>query len=107
MNELWLIEDSPRQLKDLQSLLTKMGYKVHAFRDVDELLPEISQLPAPIALVVDLALKGTSNGFQAAQEVRRLRPEIDAQKFCFISGWKKQFSPIMPQEFQGCEIIDK
>jgi CheY-like chemotaxis protein len=107
MSVLWLIEDSPRQLKDLQSLLTKMGHTVHAFSDTDEVLEHISSLPTPEAIVVDLALKGTSNGFQTAEEIRKLRPEIAAERFCFISGWKKQFTPLAPAEFQSNKIIDK
>lgn len=107
MSMLWLIEDSPRQLKDLQALLTRMGHIVHAFRDTDELAEHLMSLPFPDAVVVDLALKGTGNGFQAAAEIRRLRPEITPDKFCFISGWKKQFSPIMPAEFKENGIIDK
>ncbi len=107
MSVLWLIEDSPRQLKGLQSLVTKMGHTVHAFRDTDEVLERISSLPSPDAIVVDLALKGTSNGFQAAKEICKLRPEMSAEQFCFISGWKKQFTPLTPGEFQNNIIIDK
>jgi CheY-like chemotaxis protein len=107
MSVLWLIEDSPQQLKDLRSLLMKMGHSVYEFRDVDELLEGISKLPLPEAVIVDLALKGTSNGFQAAQKIRKLRPDIDLERFCFISGWKKQFNAIIPPEFRDSGIIDK
>jgi CheY-like chemotaxis protein len=107
MSVLWLIEDSPNQLKKLQTFLTKLGNTVHAFRDADELLEHIADLPLPDAVVVDLALKVTSNGFQAAEEIRRQRPEIGAERFCFISGWKKSFLPLIPNQFRDNEIIDK
>lgn len=107
MGVLWLIEDSPNQLKTLQSFLTKLGHTVHAFRDADELVEHIAGLPAPDAVVVDLALKVTSNGFQAAEEIRRQRPEISPTKFLFISGWKKSFLPLIPDQFRDNEIIDK
>lgn len=104
---LWLIEDSNNQRERLQSLLTKMGYTVHAFENIVEVLGRIADLPAPAAVVVDLALKGTSNGFQAAETIRKMRPEIPTGRFCFISGWKKQFAPMRPPEFSEPEIIDK
>ncbi|MDT7543606.1 MAG: hypothetical protein QOE33_3510 [Acidobacteriota bacterium] len=107
MNVLWLVEDSPNQLKRLESLLRDLEYEVHAFRNADELLEHISDLPTPDAIVMDLALKVTSNGFQAAEKIRALRPEISVEKFCFISGWKKQFSPLTPNAFADSEIIDK
>jgi CheY-like chemotaxis protein len=107
MSTLWLIEDSPRQLHDLEALLKKMGHVVHAFRDPEELLAQIAELPAPEAIVVDLALKGTSNGFQAASQILKVRPTIEAHRFCFISGWKNQFNPLKPEEFKDAGIIDK
>lgn len=107
MSVLWLIEDSSRQLADLQTLLTKMHFTVYAFRDTDDLLEQIASVPTPDAIVVDLALKGTSNGFQAATEISKRRPEVTRERFCFISGWKKQFSPIAPPEFAQNYIIDK
>lgn len=107
MSILWLIEDSPTQLQTMQSLLTKIGHTVHAFRDKDEFLRRIADLPFPQAVVVDLALKGTSNGFQVAEAIRKLRPEIAPERFCFISGWKKSFIPMIPPEFRDIGIIDK
>jgi CheY-like chemotaxis protein len=107
MSTLWLIEDSPRQLRDLEVLLKKMGHKVHAFQDPDQLLARINELPFPEAIVVDLALKGTSNGFQAAHRIRMVLPTIEAHRFCFISGWKNQFSELKPEEFKDAAIIDK
>ena len=107
MSVIWLIEDSPNQLKRLESLLTDLEYVVYAFRNGDELLEHISDLPAPDAIVMDLALKVTANGFQAAESIRALRPDIPKEKFCFISGWKKDFSSLTPPEFSEAEIIDK
>ena len=107
MSVLWLVEDSPNQLKRLETLLSDLGHKVYAFHNADELLEHIVDLSTPDAIIMDLALKVTSNGFQAAQKIQELRPEISTRKFCFISGWKKQFSPLTPAEFSDITIIDK
>jgi len=106
MSEVWLIEDSPDQLRRLESLLTDLGHFVHAFQDPVELLEQISGLPFPGAVVVNLGLR-TTNGFQAAEAIRKLRPDIAAERFLFTSGWKSQFIALTPDEFGDNVIIDK
>lgn len=107
MSVLWVIEDSPGQLHLMQSLLTKIGLTVYAFQDPSELLEHISELAFPEAVIVNLSLKGITNGFQAAKAIRAQRPEIATGRFCFTSGWRKHWIPVAPEEFRDNVILDK
>lgn len=94
MSVLWLIEDSPNQLRSLEAFLTKMGHGVLGFTNPNTLLNQASDLQRPDAIIINLGLMGPLNGFQAAEMLRKLRRDIGAKRFIFTSGWKKHYMPL-------------
>src|SRR5205814_2127204 len=106
---IWLIEDSIGQLQDFKkNVFGKMGYAVEAFRGAEELLGKIDRLPVPVAVVMDLALPGSINGFQLAERILERRKDISPRRFCFVTGWKNQFQGIVPDQFkESVNMIDK
>jgi DNA-binding response OmpR family regulator len=106
MKAIYILEDDREQLKALRLIFEKLGYKVFVFSDFIGLKNKIDDSYEIYAFILDLALKGTKNGFQAAEEIMKTK-KIPSSKFIFMSGWKKQFEKIRPAIFSKNIIIDK
>lgn len=109
MARIWVIEDSPDQLQRLANILhDDLGHQVSSFQNAADLLKKIDTLAAPDAIIMDLALRGSLNGYQLAEEILRRRPEIAHRRFCFISGWTREFKPLADATtFSASPVIDK
>lgn len=108
MPYIWLVEDSLHQLEELSKLFREdLGLKVEPFRNANDLLARIAALPHPDAIILDLALIGSLNGFQLGLEILRQRGDITAHQFCFLSGWSQQFREIAPEVFRQNRLVDK
>lgn len=107
MATIWYLEDDPHQQKALNQYLS-IDHEVHALSTVDQLFKKINNLPKPEVILADLALRGSLNGFQVAEKLVT-EHDISPQKFIFLTGWKREFSPLVPDIFKENKniIMDK
>jgi flavin-binding protein dodecin/CheY-like chemotaxis protein len=75
-NIILIVEDEPLVRMAISDALVQAGYQILAASNGADALEIIAKHPDIFAVVSDIAMPGTVDGFELAQEVQRRRPHV-------------------------------
>jgi two-component system cell cycle sensor histidine kinase/response regulator CckA len=81
---VWLVEDADPLRTLAVRLLSRHGYRVHAFRNGGEALDAAAKAPGPVHLLLTDVVMPGMNGRVLAERMAAVRPEV---KVLFTSGY--------------------
>ena len=79
-----VVDDEPTLLALVRTMLWRAGYNVLEASGPGEALAVIEQHPGPIPLLLSDVLMPEMNGFELAERIKRMRPEIQV---LFMTGF--------------------
>ncbi len=82
-----IVEDNRDSADSLKALLGALGYEAHISNDGESAVRLAATL-RPDVIVMDIGLPGI-NGYEAARQVRALKPELPAI-IVALTGWGQQ-----------------